>query len=121
VDRGKPGVTGPNTVAALGLEVVEEVQHERRVEVGQLQCRGWLAGAVLDEAEQQLERVAVGLDGAGAGPALSDQAPQEEVLHELAEPDLWCSHDTPAGGCSVKASKRSLMMLISSGTAERYQ
>ena len=51
VDRGKPGVTGPNTVAALGLEVVEEVQHERRVEVGQLQCRGWLAGAVLDEAE----------------------------------------------------------------------
>jgi hypothetical protein len=46
------------------------------------------------------ERVAVGLDGAGAGPALSDHAPQEEVLHELAESDLWCSHDTPAGGTS---------------------
>jgi hypothetical protein len=37
VDRGEPCVAGPDTVAALGLEVVEEVQHERRVEVGQAQ------------------------------------------------------------------------------------
>ena len=37
VDRGQPGVAGAGAVAAVGLEVVEEVQHERRVQVGQLQ------------------------------------------------------------------------------------
>ena len=51
------GVTGPDTVAATGLEVVEEVQHCRRVKVCHSQRRGWLAGALLEVAEQQLERV----------------------------------------------------------------
>ena len=62
-----------------------------------------------------------GLDGAGAGAALGGQAPQEEVLHELAEPDLRRSHDTPAGGCAAKPSNRPAMMLSSSGTADMYQ
>ena len=121
VDRGQPGVAGADAVAALGLEVVEEVQHERRVEVGQSERGGWSSGALLGEAQQQLERVAVGLDGAGAGAALGDQAPQEEVLHQLREPDLRRSHGAPAGSWSAKCSNRWATMLISSGTADRYQ
>ena len=39
VDRGKPGVAGAGAVAAFGLEVVEEVQHQRGVEIGQLERR----------------------------------------------------------------------------------
>ena len=101
--------------------MVEEVQDERRVEIGQHERRGWFAGALFDEAEKQLERVAVAFDGAGAGAALLHQAPQEEVLHQLGEADLRRSHDTPADGRSVKASKRLATMPISSGTADRYQ
>jgi hypothetical protein len=64
---------------------------------------------------------AVGLDGAGAGAPLGAQAPHEEVLDQDRERDLWCSHDVPAGSFAAKASNRSAMMAISSGTAERYQ
>jgi hypothetical protein len=39
VDCGEPGVAGSDTVAAPGLEMLEEVQHERRVEVGQFDRR----------------------------------------------------------------------------------
>jgi hypothetical protein len=88
VDRGQAGVAGAGCVAAFGLEVVEEVQHQRRVQVGQAQRGGRFAGALLSEAEQKLERVAVGLDGAGAGAPLGDQPAQEEVLHQLRELDL---------------------------------
>jgi hypothetical protein len=42
----------------------------------------------LREAEKQLERVAVGLDGAHARAALRDQASEEEVLHQFREADL---------------------------------
>jgi hypothetical protein len=121
VDRCQAGVTGPGTVAAHGLQVVEEVQHERRVEVGQLQRGRRFAGAVPSEAEEQFERVAVGLDGAGAGAALCDQALQEEVLHQLAEPDLRGSHDPPAGMFAAKPWNLSAMMPSSSGTADMYQ
>jgi hypothetical protein len=81
--------------------VVQEVQDQRRVQVGQRQCRGWLAGAFLDEREEQLERIAVAFDGAGAGAALVDQAAEEEVLHQLREADLWRSHETPACGSAA--------------------
>ena len=121
MDRREAGVAGADGVAAHGLEVVEEVQHQRRVQVGKPQRGGWLAGVPFGEAEQQFERVAVGLDGAGAGAALGDQAPQEEVLEELREPDLRWSHGAPAGLCEAKGSNRAATMLISSGTADRYQ
>jgi hypothetical protein len=58
MDRSQPGVAGPDVVPAPGLEVVEEIQHCRRVEVCQTQRRGWLTGALLEVAEQKLERVA---------------------------------------------------------------
>ena len=121
MDRGKTGVAGPGSVAASGLKVVEEVQHDGGVEIGQLKRGGRFAGALLEEAEQQLERVAIAFHGACAGTTLGDQTPQEEVLHELGEPDLRGPHDTPCGEWPTKASKRVATMSISSGTAERYQ
>ena len=112
---------GSGLVAADGLEVVEKVQHGRCVQVVQRQGSRWLAGALFEVAEQQLERVAVALDGACAGAALRDQTPEEEVLHELVEADPRRSHGAPAGSRPAKASNRSATMLISSGTADRYQ
>ncbi|HEY5149758.1 MAG TPA: hypothetical protein VIJ23_08035 [Mycobacterium sp.] len=35
VDRGQPGIAGADAVAALGFQVIEEVQHERSIQVGQ--------------------------------------------------------------------------------------
>jgi hypothetical protein len=75
--------------------MIEEVQHEWRVEVSQHERRGRLAGALLDETEQQLERIGVAFDSAGTGAALGDQTPQEKVLHQLREADLRRPHDAP--------------------------
>ena len=52
--------------------------------------------------------------------ALGDQSAQEEVLHQLREPDLRRSHGVLAGSWPAKCSNRSATMLISSGTADRY-
>ena len=105
---------------AVGLQIVEEVQHQGRVQIGHLQCRGRRASVFLDVVEQQLERVTVAFDGSGAGSALVNQTPQKEVLNQLRELDLRGPHDTPAPR-SANASKRAEMMFISSGTAEKYQ
>jgi hypothetical protein len=101
--------------------MVEEVQDHRSVEVSHAQGGGRLAWALLEVAEEQLERVPVALHGPGTGAALVDQAAQEEVLEKLVESDLGRPHDAPLGGCELKASKRPATMSISPGTAERYQ
>src|SRR5664279_996238 len=121
VDRGQPGVAGPGSVAAVVLEVFEEVEHQRRVEVGQPQRGGWSSGALLEETEEQSERVAVAFHGAVAGAALLHQTPQKVILHQLGESDLLRCHDASSGWCAANASKRSATMLISSGTTDRYQ
>jgi len=50
------------------------------VEVSPVQGVGWLAGSLLGEGEQQLERVAVRGDSPGAGAALADQPLGEKTL-----------------------------------------
>ena len=85
-DRGEADVAGAGAVAPLVFEVLEEVEHERGVQVLERQRAGAFAGALLGEAEEQLERVTVALDGAGADASLLDQAPQEEVLQQGGEP-----------------------------------
>ena len=80
-------------VAALGLEVVEEGEHQGRVEVVERQRRGRPSGALLGVAEQQLERVAVARDRLGAGATLRDEALLEEVLQERGEGDLRRPHE----------------------------
>jgi hypothetical protein len=89
--------------ASLGFQVVEEVEHERGVQVGERQAGGVLAGASFGEREEQLERVAVALDGVGAHASLLDQAPQEEVLQQGGERDRRRSHRAPPESCSPNA------------------
>jgi hypothetical protein len=120
VDRGKAGVAGASAVVPGDLEMVEEVQDQRGVEVSEAQRRGRFAEALFDVAEEQLEGVPVALDGPGAGAALVDQATQEEVLDELIEATLGRSHGAPVGGWPVKTSNRSATTSINSGTADRY-
>lgn len=101
--------------------MVEEVQDHRSVEVSHAQGGGRLAWALLEVAEEQLERVPVALHGPGAGAALADQAAQEEVLYQLVKADLGRPHDAPVAGSALKAWKRPATMSISSGTADGYQ
>ena len=74
----EPSVSGPDGVVAFTLEVIEERTDERRVEVGEVELAGRLAGLPLGEAEQEPESVAVGGDRMDAGPALGHQPLGEE-------------------------------------------
>ncbi len=69
-------------VAALSLQVREELEPERRVELLERQCRGRYAEPLRREGEEQLERVRVGVDGVPAGLALLRQ-PLAEVGGEV--------------------------------------
>lgn len=108
-------------VAALGLEVVEEREDHRRVEILERQRRGRPSGSLLDVAEQQLEGVAVARDRVRAGATFCDETALKEVLQKRWESDLGRHHDGRSCSCRANRSKRSELMAISSGTAERYQ
>ena len=73
VDRCQSGVAGAGAVAALLFEVVEERADQRRVEILELELARLLAGALLSEAEQQPEGVAVCGDRVRADALLVDQ------------------------------------------------
>jgi hypothetical protein len=62
------------------LEVIQERADQRRVEIIDVQRRGLPAGPLGGEAEQQPQRVAVGVDRVRAGLALADQPVGEERL-----------------------------------------
>ena len=59
VDRSEARVARARTVAAILFEVGEEGADQRRVEIVEVQLERLLAGLLVREAEQQLERVAV--------------------------------------------------------------
>jgi hypothetical protein len=82
VDRGEASVAGPSTVAAVGLEVLEELADEGRVEIFDEQIRGGLVESLGREVQQHAERVAVPSDGVRARVPLPKQAVREEGLHE---------------------------------------
>jgi hypothetical protein len=73
VDRREAGVAGPRAVAPVVFEVGKERPDQRRVDVGEVELGRLFAGLFFDEAQQQPERVAVGLDGVRAGSSLVDQ------------------------------------------------
>src|SRR5205809_95436 len=93
--------------------MVQERGDQRRVELGDVQLAGRLAGPLGGEAEQQPERLAVGGDRVLARAALRDQPIGEIRLHHGSE----CAHRTPPN----RASTRSAASAISSGEADKYQ
>ena len=85
VDRREAVVAAADAVAASFLEVVQERGDQRRVELGDVQLAGRIAGPVLREGEQQPERLAVGGDRVRARSALGDQPVGEIGLHRGGE------------------------------------
>lgn len=67
----------------VGLEVGQEGGDGVGIEVVPVQMRRCLARAGVHELKQQLEGVAVGGDGAGAGLSLLDEPPGEEAWKPL--------------------------------------
>ena len=112
-DGGEPGVAGADAGCACGLEVGEERPDQRRVEIVKAELVWRLAGALVGEAQQQTDRVAVGSHGVRAGVALADQPFGEERLQQRCE--------RAHGRASVMVSSRSATSSSSSGTAVRYQ
>jgi hypothetical protein len=113
-DRGQADVAGSGAVASFILQVVQERRHGVRVQVGPVQIGGSGAGALLDEDEQQAQRVAVGGDGARAGLAL----PGEPVGEERLQRGRDQGHDRAA---FPMPSRRAAASASSSGAADKYQ
>jgi len=80
VNRRKSRVAGPDAVAALEFQVVQEGGYQGRIKIGEVQPRGRESGPGGGVAQQQPQGVAVGRDGVLAGPALPDQPVGEEGL-----------------------------------------
>ena len=112
VDGGEAPVAGPDRVVPVSFQVVEEGGDQWRVQVGDVQRGGRLAGPGGGEADQQPERVPVTGDGVTRGPALSHEPLGEERLQHRRQR----GHDSPA-----PCSSRAATSCISSGTADKYQ
>ena len=122
-DGSEPEVSSTRGVAALGLEVIEEGEDHRRIEICECQCGGSPFCALLGKVEKELESVAVTRNGVGADATLCEKASLEEVLQKGWKSDLGRAGSHGPISCSPRAnrSKRWEVMAISSGTAERYQ
>src|SRR5450755_2646665 len=113
-DCGQSGISRTGPIAACSFQVVQELEHQRCVDL--LQCQlGWRhVEALAGEGQKQLERIRIGVPCALASMKFDGQALLEEGG------DMWCQgdHDWPP---MTKRSVRSAMSRISSGTASRYQ
>ena len=79
-DRRQAGIAGPDAVAPVTLEMVEEGPNEGCVDLGDIEARGRGPGAIRGEREEQAERVAIGSDRLRARLALPDEPVGEEGL-----------------------------------------
>ena len=113
VDRRQPGVAGPDGVAAVCFEVVEERADQRRVEIGEVKLTRLLAGLLLRELQQQPQRVAVSSDRPWADVLLGHQPVGEERLKRRRE---QAHRFAPIALSRSRATSSS-----NSGTACRYQ
>src|SRR3954462_15633789 len=109
MDRGQARVASAHAVAAFAFQVGEEGADQRRVEVLEADLRRRLAGACLDELQQQPERVAVGSDRVRAGVTLAQETTGEVALQQRAQS---AHYGAPADG-----SRRSPASPSSSGAA----
>ena len=89
VDRGQPVVAGGHAVVSVAFEVVQERGDQRRVELGDVEGAGCLAGAFGGEGQQQPEGDLVGGDRVRARGALADQPVGEVGLQRRARARSW--------------------------------
>ncbi|SRR6266446_4928756 len=81
----QPSVAGPNLIATLGFQMVQELQDKRRIQVFQSLLAGWPAVLLGKKIQQQAHRVAVAGQGCLAQAALGPQPLLEEILDELGQ------------------------------------
>ena len=112
-DRRQARVAGPDRVAALVLEVIQERADQRRLEIVDVEIAGRLVTVLGGECKQQADRVAVGGDRMRAGLSLGDQPIGEERLQRRREQ----AHLAPPSA----RSRRSAASPSSSGAACKYQ
>ena len=111
-DGREPKIPGCNAVSAVILEVVEECDHLRCVDVGGLELVGWHVLPLGEEGQEELPGVAVSPNRRGTHGALSDQMRGEELLQDRSEQRRH--------GCLLGSRSRTATAAIS-GAACRYQ
>ena len=116
-DGCEAGVAGARVVAAVGLEMAEEVAEQCGVEVVEGHRRGRLVQCLLGVAHQQPERRAIARDGVRAGLALAHEALGEEQGQQRREVGGGVHDD----GLRAMRSRRRAASASSSGVAVRYQ
>ncbi len=80
-DRRQPRIAGFATASPDGLQVIQERQHQRFVEILDTQFLDALLARVRRIAEQQSERIAVSQDGVGGQAFLDRQVVAEKPFH----------------------------------------
>jgi len=113
-DRCQSYVAGPDTVVSLLFQVIQERRDHRRVQVIPVELGGRLAALLVDELKEQLQGVAVGLDGARARLALLGEPVGEEGLQRRRDQGHGVAADH-ADSCRAAARASS------SGAADRCQ
>ena len=137
VDRGQPGVAGPDAVLAVMLEMVKERADHRRVQVGEVEPARQSPGPPGSEAEQQPQRVPVGGDRVGASPALACEPFGKKRLHRAGDrghrgcPGAGCGSDgglprraargRPAGTSRCARARRGRGRPTAAASAQRYR
>jgi hypothetical protein len=113
MDGGQASVSGANAIAPVRLEMLQERDDERSVEIGHEQSRRGLAHALLAEREEESERVAIRGDRVGACISLTQEAVGEERLEQ--------PRDQRHGRTAEYRSRRAVAASSNSGTAVKYQ
>ena len=85
MDGREPDVSSARTITPVDFQVMQERTHQCGIDIFEAERRRCLCTAVLDEGEQELESVAVGVDGVGAHVSLTHEAFFEEGLERARE------------------------------------
>jgi hypothetical protein len=110
VGLGQAVVTGAGSVAAFGVQMVQETGDEFVVELGEPHLLWWCAGGLLGVVQQQPPGVAIAGNGVGAGISVLHQLDAEESLQDRGQG----AHGVSCGGGgalwlpAVRAAARSM-------------
>ena len=121
--RRQAHVPGGDGIAALPLEMIQERQDRRGVQVRQGEGSRRPAPVIGEEVEQEAEHVTVGRHGAGAGILLGDESLAEELPDQCGEAgdDRRRVHGRSPRSREMNRSKRPAARSSSSGMPVRYQ
>ena len=115
MDRGQSQVAASNAQAATGLELLQERNDQRGVDLLEGQARGRPSETLMREDQELSEGVAIGADGVRTCLALLHQALGKEAFQQGREAGC-AGHDRS----SQRLSRRRMASPINSGEPSRY-